>query len=98
MVSIEKKLVEDRIKVEEIIKNKEAKAWERKYLIADSEREGFNLLIIRGIILNKLISKPNHAVNQLFEEIEIIVPIIKVKIKIKSYGFKNIKKRKILLS
>lgn len=38
----------------------------------------FNLISIRGVILIKLISSPSQAVNQLFEEIEIIVPIIKV--------------------
>jgi hypothetical protein len=48
-------------------------------LITDSD-VGFKILLnIRGIILNKLISSPNQAVNQLFAAIAIIEPIINIK-------------------
>ena len=53
----------------------EAIAWTRKYLIEASVNLKFNLISIRGIILIKLISKPNQAVNHLLADTEISVPI-----------------------
>jgi hypothetical protein len=56
----------------------EAMAWVRKYLIDASVILEFNSESIRGIILIKLISNPNHLVNQELAETAIIVPIIKI--------------------
>jgi hypothetical protein len=50
--------------------------------MADSLDKMLLLSIIRGIKDNKLISKPIHIPNQEEEEIEIIVPVINVIIKI----------------
>lgn len=60
----------------------EAIACTRKYLIAVSVVAGVNLIIIRGIILIKLISRPNHDVNQFDALTAIMVPITKVELKI----------------
>lgn len=48
------------IKIIDIIRRDDAKAWVIKYLIDDSEEELFFLLIIKGIILIRLISRPIH--------------------------------------
>lgn len=56
----------------------EARAWAIKYLIADSEANGFNWVTRRGIRLIKLISNPNQAVNHEEEEQAINVPKNKV--------------------
>ena len=48
-----------------------------KYLIDASDKDWFNLITIMGIILIKLISSPNHTVNQLLALTEITVPRIK---------------------
>lgn len=66
-------------------KIKEANAWVKKYLIADSLENKFLLSIMRGINDNKLISNPIHILSQDEEEITIIVPNIKVAIKIYLY-------------
>ena len=62
----------------EKIKIKDAIAWVKKYLIAASVEFRDSLISIRGTILIKLISKPNHAVNHEFAETAINVPEIKV--------------------
>lgn len=56
----------------------EAKAWTRKYFIADSEENKFLELEIRGTNLIKLISRPIHVPNHEDDEIEIKVPEINV--------------------
>lgn len=74
-----------------IIENKkivEAKAWVTKYLIEDSD-DLLILLSIRGIIDNKLISRPTHILTQEFEEILIKVPTITEIIKSKFLSFIN---------
>lgn len=52
----------------------EAIAWIKKYLIDISVDSLVNLNKIIGIILIKLISKPNQQINHELEEIAIIVP------------------------
>lgn len=54
----------------------------------------FNLLIIMGVILIKLISSPIHAVNQDEEEIVIKVPTISEGKKISILFLNRIKKKK----
>lgn len=70
----------------------EAEAWIIKYFIADSVNIKFLLLIIKGTNEIKLISNPNHAENQVVEEIEINEPII---VKDKKTIFKLLKINKI---
>ena len=53
----------------------EARAWIKKYLIADSARNGHNLVVIRGVKDNKFSSNPNQAPNQDVEEIDKKVPV-----------------------
>lgn len=59
-----------------------------------SEDKGFLVLSIRGINDNKLISKPIHAPNHELDEIEIIVPPIKVDRKRVFVGLLCIKKKR----
>jgi len=66
----------------------------RKYLIEASTDKKFNLLIMMGVILIKLISSPIHAVNHDDEEIAIKVPIIKEGAKINSLFLNKIKKKR----
>lgn len=82
--------------IEEII-NKEAIAWAMKYLIALSVREVLILIIIMGVIIIKLISRPNQAVNQVFEEIATIEPVIIHKINIIWLDLINIIKKDLFL-
>lgn len=58
----------------------EAMAWDKKYLIEASVILEFKSESIRGIILIKLISNPNHLVNQELADTAIVVPTIKIKI------------------
>lgn len=58
------------------IKIVDAKAWVMKYFIDASEENILFLLFIRGIIDNRLISKPIHIPIQVLEDIAISVPII----------------------
>lgn len=73
----------------------EAIAWIKKYLIAISKEELFNLLIRIGVKLIKLSSNPIHAISQEEEEQAIIVPIIKDIIKMKWCVLIKIKEGKI---
>ena len=57
----------------------EARAWIRKYFRADSDKNEFGLVVIRGINDIRFISNPIQAPNQEEEEIEIRVPEINVK-------------------
>ena len=57
----------------------EAIAWGKKYLIDASVLVLLILTRIRGIILIKLISKPNHLVNQELDETATTVPVVKKK-------------------
>ena len=59
------------------IKNTEAIACTRKYLMAASVVELFRLLKIKGINLIKLISSPSQQVNQELAETAITVPSTK---------------------
>lgn len=67
-------------------------ACTRKYLIAASVKEKFNLWSIRGIMLIKLISNPIQQINQEFDEMVIRVPDIKKVMKIILYCLNNKKK------
>ena len=67
-----------KIKDADIIIIIDARAWVIKYLILASEEDGLILLIIRGISLIRLISKPNQHENHEEDEIAIKVPVIKV--------------------
>ena len=59
----------------DMIRIVEAKAWIRKYLIADSARKGHNLVVINGIKESRLSSNPSQDPNQDVEEIERAVPV-----------------------
>jgi len=61
-----------------VIRITEAKACGMKYLILASVDEGLILLIRRGIILIRLISRPNQQENHDEEEVAIRVPVIRV--------------------
>lgn len=76
-----------------IIKNIEAIAWIKKYLIADEVDSNLCLFIRMGIIDIMLISRDNHAVNHELDEITIIVLIKIININDELEYFKNIKKR-----
>lgn len=65
------------------ISREEAIAWVIKYLIVASTEGNFILLISRGAILIKLISRPIQAENHDEEEIAIRVPKIREGKKIK---------------
>jgi len=73
----------------------DAIAWIRKYLIEDSTDWKDILLISMGAILIKLISNPIQAVNQEEEETQIVVPRIKVGMKIRNLDLIKIKKKKV---
>lgn len=77
-IGLKKKII--LLEILEKIKIREAIACTRKYLIAVSVDKGFNLIIIRGIILIKLISSPSQHVNQFEALIAITEPTIKVTI------------------
>lgn len=64
-----------------------------KYFIAASEAIEFLVFLIKGIIAKRLISNPSHILIQEYDEIEMIVPNIKVNIKI--ILFREIKKKRI---
>lgn len=68
------------MKIIENINVVDAKAWTIKYLTEVSEENKLDLLFIKGIIDNKLISRPIHIPIQEYDEIEIRVPIINVEI------------------
>lgn len=72
----------------------DARAWVMKYLREASEENKFFLLFIRGIIDNKLISKPIHIPTHVFADTAISVPIT---IKIKNMILYNltIKKKRV---
>lgn len=72
----------------------DAKAWIKKYLSDASEENKFLWLAIRGINDIKLISKPIHAPSHELDEIEIIVPPIKVDRKRVFVGLLCIKKKR----
>lgn len=76
-------------------KIKDAKAWIKKYLIADSVEIKLFVSIIRGIKDNKLISNPIHIPIQEEEEIAIKDPVISVVIKINLDIKFNIKKKRV---
>jgi len=78
----------------EKIKIVEAIVWVKKYLIAASEELELNFLIIRGIIIIKFNSNPNHAVNHDDALHAIIVLTIKRKMKFIWYFLIKIIKRK----
>lgn len=71
----------------------EATTWVMKYFRDDSEDRTFSLLFIRGIIDNRLISKPIHIPIQEYDEMVIMVPIIVVDINSNLYKLGNKKKR-----
>lgn len=75
------------------IKKEEAMAWVIKYLIVASTELNFILLIRRGAIPIKLISRPIQAENQEEAEIVIKVPKIKEGKKISCLRFIIIKKK-----
>ena len=56
----------------------DARAWIRKYLMADSARKGQSLVVIKGRNDSKFNSSPNQAPNHEVEEIDRVVPISKV--------------------
>lgn len=56
----------------------EAIVWVIKYFRPDSDAKGFFVLFIKGIIDSKLISSPIHIPTQVYDEIVMIVPKIKV--------------------
>lgn len=58
----------------------EATAWTMKYFRDDSDDRMLFLLFIRGIIDSRLISNPIHIPIHEYEDIAIIVPIIKVEV------------------
>ena len=54
----------------------EARAWVRKYFRAASDDFKLFISFIKGINANKLISRPIHILNQLFEDMVMVVPTI----------------------
>lgn len=83
-------------KIEEKRKIKEAKAWTRKYLIADSVEVSLFIEIIRGIKDKRFSSSPIHIPIQEEEDKVIKVPLIKVKIKINFEILWAIKKKRVI--
>lgn len=70
IIKIENKKIDDAI------------ACTRKYLIEDSDENELFFELIKGINDNRLISSPIHVPNHDWDEIVIVVPIIKVVINI----------------
>ena len=70
-------------------------AWIKKYFKAASDEYWLFLIKISGIKDNKFNSSPIQAPNHELEEIEIIIPSVKVIIKKTCDGENTIKKRKI---
>lgn len=83
-------------KMAENKRTEEARACVRKYFIEASVDIKFEWIVIRGINASKLISRPIHALSHEFDEIEIIVPIIKIIRKRIFEGFFKIKKKRII--
>lgn len=78
ILSICIKLLELKFIITHKSKINDARACDKKYLIEASVIFLFKLTSIRGIILIKLISKPNQAVKRELAEIVIMEPEIKV--------------------
>lgn len=66
----------DRVIKIENIKMVDAKACVMKYFRAASDSYAFFCLLISGIIDRRLISRPIHILNQLFEDMVMVVPTI----------------------
>lgn len=74
--------------------NEDPKAWTKKYFKLLSTSRLFILQIIRGIKDNKFTSNPIQTYNQLPEDIDINLPIIKLNKKKKKKGIYIIKERR----